>query len=313
MKNRRIGLVGLHDDPQVDLLKRRVEDLGARADIIDFWHFPKFSQARISADTIVYDGLDLTSLDAFYLRQLGYFSPLPQREFTPDEWMAQYGKFNDYMTNEREVLSFRESIIQILCRIRPVVNPYQAAFYHKLKAYQYVKLNSSGLPVPEFVAGNDFFRLREFLDEGESVVKPLTAGYVNHFEVADLEASRPMLRDRPVILQREIKGSMLRSFVLGGSLVGTCQIIHGDDADSRRNIEAMRVFELPDAMEWIPVKACEALGMLFAGVDLLLDHAADKLYVLECNPSPMFRNFEAQTGLPISERLAHYLVEEVSL
>jgi glutathione synthase/RimK-type ligase-like ATP-grasp enzyme len=311
LKNSRIGIIGRYDDPQVEILKRRVEDLGAAAAIIDFWHLPKFSKTFIGDDAVVYDGIDLTALDAFYLRQLGYFSPLPQKQFTKEEWAAHFERFNDYMTNEREVLSFKESVIQILSELKPVVNPYRTAFFHKLKAYQYRVLGMNGLTVPDFIAGNEFFKMREFLAAGDSVIKPMTGGLVDEYGTADLERDREVLRQRPVMLQRRIRGRMLRSFVVGDRLIGTCEIVSGEaDADSRRNITGMVPFALTAEQASIPVKACKVLGMVFAGVDLLLEAKSQTLYVLECNPSPLFRSFEAQTGLAISDSLAAYLVEE---
>jgi hypothetical protein len=313
LKNERVGLIGRHDDPEIQLLRARVEDLGAIAEVIDFWHFPRFSVTQLSDDAIVYDGIDLTAIDAFYLRQLGYFSPLPQKEFTKEEWAEHFGKFNDYMTNEREVMSYKESVIQILCELKPVVNPYECAFYHKLKVYQYWKLALEGVPVPEFIAGNEFFEFRKFLLGGPSVVKPLVGGYVNRYAESDLERDKASLRQRPLIIQRQVSGRMLRSFVLAGHVVGTCEIVYQkSDADSRRNIAGMEVFKLSQDHATIPVKACRVLGMIFAGVDLILDEASDSLYVLECNPAPFFRNFEAQTGLGLSEALARHLVEEAS-
>jgi glutathione synthase/RimK-type ligase-like ATP-grasp enzyme len=311
VKNRNIGLIGQYDDPGLELLKRRIEDMGAEATVVDFWHFPNFAKSSISGDKLVYDGVDLTSMDAFYLRKLGYFSPLPQKHFTEEEWAEQYEKFNDYMTNEREVVSFKESVVQILCELRPVVNPYETAFFHKLKPNQYWHLAARGLPVPDFIAGNDFFELRDFASKSNALAKPLTGGFVGPCPPDRLESMRDDLRKRPVILQKRIEGRMLRTFVLGGEAVGTCEIVHREgDADSRKNILAMEVFDLAEDQVSVPIEACRALGMIFAGVDLMLEHKTGKVYVLECNPAPLFRNFEAQSGLPISQALASYLVEE---
>lgn len=313
MKNKKIGLIGQYDDPGLELLKRRIEDMGAEASFVDFWHFPKFAQTSMKSDALIYDGIDLTAMDAFYLRKLGYFSPLPQKQFTKEEWAAQYDKFNEHMTNEREVASLKESIIQMLCDLRPVINPYETAFFHKLKANQYWYLASHGLPVPEFIAGNDFFELRDFASRARALLKPLTGGFVRPCSPEDLEKSRDVLRHRPVILQKQIEGRMLRTFVLGGRAVGTCEIVHDrEDVDSRQSIIAMEAFELTPEQEAIPIKACGVLGMIFAGVDLMLERSSGRLFVLECNPAPQFRNFEAQAGIPISQALASYLVEEAS-
>jgi len=34
-------------------------------------------------------------------------------------------------------------------------------------------------------------------------------------------------------------------------------------------------------------------------------------YLLECNPSPMFYGFEYMTKIPVSKKLAEYLIENV--
>ena len=311
MKNRKIGLIGQYDDPGLEILKRRIEDMGAEAALIDFWHFPKFAKTFIGRDTLVYDGMDLTAMDAFYLRKLGYFSPLPQKQFTKEEWADHYERFNDYMTNEREVVSLKESIIEILCELRPVINPYETAFFHKLKANQYWHLAANGLPVPEFIAGNEFFELKDFASRTKAVLKPLTGGFVADCPPRRLETMKEDLRKRPVILQKQIEGRMLRTFVLNGRAIGTCEIVHREgDADSRKNILAMEAVELSIEQESVAIKACRVLGMIFAGVDLMLERSTEKIYVLECNPAPLFRNFEAQSGLPVSQALASYLVEE---
>jgi glutathione synthase/RimK-type ligase-like ATP-grasp enzyme len=151
----------------------------------------------------------------------------------------------------------------------------------------------------------------EFASRTKALLKPLTGGFVAACPPDLLETMREDLRKRPVILQKQIEGRMLRTFVLGGRAIGTCEIVHKEgDTDSRKNILAMEAFELSPEQAAIPIEACRVLGMIFAGVDLMLERATGRLYVLECNPAPQFRNFEAQSGLPVSRELASYLVEE---
>lgn len=314
MKNKSIGIFGREDDPEVDLLKRRIEDLGARATLIDLCDFPKVATGTLAGGAVTYDGMDLAEMDAFYLRQMGYFSPVPQREFSKVEWDAYFERFNEVLAEEREGISFAESLIQILSATRPMVNPYEVAFYHKLKPYQYWTLAAKGVPVPDFLAGNDFFELTKFAASRPSVAKPLVGGLVRRAAPSDLEKEREALRKRPVLLQREITGPALRSFVLGGRILGTCETVYGEGGvDSRQDIVAMRRYDLSSEHTALPVRACDALGMIFAGVDMLLEEKTGKMFVLECNPAPFFRNFEVQAGLPLSEELARYLVNEAAL
>lgn len=314
MKNTSIGIFGREDDPEVDLLKRRIEDLGARATIIDLCGVPKSTKAVLDLGAVRFDDVDLGQMDAFYLRQMGYFSPLPQKEFTREEWADHFDRFNDRLAEAREAMSFNESLIEILSELKPMVNPYRAAFYHKLKPYQYCTLAAQGLKVPSFQAGNDFFEITRFVGATPCVVKPLVGGLVRPISAADLDKERETLRRRPVLVQQLIKGKALRSFVVGERLVGTCETVYGEtDVDSRQNVVAMRQFDLSREHAEVPVRACRALGMLFAGVDMIIDDKSGELYVLECNPAPFFRNFEVQTGLPLSQELARYLVEEATL
>ena len=314
MKNKSIGIFGREDDPEVDLLKRRIEDLGARATLIDFCDFPEAALGGLDRGAVNYDGINLAEMDAFYLRQMGYFSPVPQREFSKVEWAAYFERFNEVLAEEREGISFAESLIQILSAMKPMVNPYEVAFYHKLKPYQYWTLASKGVRVPDFLAGNDFFELARFAGSAPSVIKPLVGGLVRRATPSDLEKEREALRKRPVLLQREITGSALRSFVLGGRIIGTCETVYAEGGvDSRQDIAAMRRYDLSAEHAAVPVHACAALGMIFAGVDMLLEEKTGNLFVLECNPAPFFRNFEVQAGLPLSEELARYLVNEAAL
>ncbi|MGQ9810406.1 MAG: ATP-grasp domain-containing protein [bacterium] len=306
---KRIGLIGRHDDPEVQLLKARIEDLGATATAIDFWHYPKFTSSTLDLETIVYDGIDLTEFDAFYLRQIGFFSPIPEKEYTKQEWEELYGKFNDQIANDREVLSYKESLIQLLGNIRPIINPYICAFYHKLKPLQYWKLISSGLKVPEFIAGNDFSTLKDQVEKADWVIKPLTGGFVSFLDRESLLRIKPTLRQKPVIAQKRVSGKMLRVFVLGESIIVSCELVHEpSSADARLSLIAIKRFDLPANIEGIPIRACKALGMVFAGVDIILE-SENQAYVLECNPAPIFRSFEVQTGVEISKALANYLLE----
>lgn len=306
---RKIGLIGRRDDPEVELLKARIEDLGAIATEIDFWHYPKFTSSAFDLGRIIYDGIDLMEFDAFYLRQMGFFSPIPEKQYTREEWENLYEKFNDQIASDREVLSYKESVIQLLETMRPVINPYLCAFYHKLKPFQYWKLASSGIDVPEFIAGNDFWTFKERVSKGQWIVKPLTGGYVSLLDSDSLDKIKPSLRQKPIIAQVRVSGRMLRIFVLDEAIIASCELVHDQSvADARSGLIAIKRFDLPKGLEEVPIKACKALGMIFAGVDLMLG-SDEKAYVLECNPAPMFRSFEVQTGAEISKSLAKYLVE----
>lgn len=76
------------------------------------------------------------NIDVFYLRQLGYLFPIPPKEITKKEWNKKYKKYMDFVTNERETLSLKHSLIRMLDREKFVVNPYDSFMYHRLKPLQ---------------------------------------------------------------------------------------------------------------------------------------------------------------------------------
>lgn len=91
----------------------------------------------------------------------------------------------------------------------------------------------------------------------------------------------------------------LRVLIAGGEVLATCvrEATHGD---FRANIHqggiarAVPPEALPSGTEELALRAAEAVGLPFAGVDLI--ETPDGLAVLEVNASPGFRGIEEATG-----------------
>ena len=77
MAGKRIGIVGQHNDADVQELKAKIEDRGGEARIIDLSLFPSVARGSIGIDEIIFDDMKLLDFDAFYLRRLASIWGLP--------------------------------------------------------------------------------------------------------------------------------------------------------------------------------------------------------------------------------------------
>jgi glutathione synthase/RimK-type ligase-like ATP-grasp enzyme len=310
MPGKRVGIVGPHNDADVQELKAKVEDRGGEARVVDLEFIPSLAKASIGIDDVEFDGMKLLDFDAFYMRKVASMWFVPTRQFTREEWAGSYDVFNDYMANQRAVLSFKLSLARILCDRKLVVNPYDAWGYHHLKLHMYWILKREGFKVPAFVAGNNYFDLEAFLAEREAVAKPAVTGPVQKLDSGALEAARADLRKQPIVCQEFIEGKSIRAFVLGDDIVVACELPHKvEGVDASEHIEVMKRIDLPKEIEREIVRAARTFHMIFSGVDLQLDERTGDYYFLECNSAPYFRPYDAQVGADIGGKLADYLLE----
>ena len=103
-------------------------------------------------------------------------------------------------------------------------------------------------------------------------------------------------------------GLSRRVLVLDGEVLGATE--HTAPAGEFRSNAArgaeVRPAVADDRMRDLSICATRAVGLGFAGVDLIPD--ADRWVVAEVNPSPGWRHFAAATGVPVAERLVEALV-----
>lgn len=310
MAAKRIGIFGNFVNPDVQALKAKVEDRGSEARIIDLDLFPNVVRASIETDRLMFDGMNLLEFDAFYARRIGSMWSFPEIRFSREEWVEQYERFNDTMADIRANLAFRLSLVRILCDCKLVINPYEAWGYHQLKPHQYRVLAKNGFKVPNFLAGNDYFELRKFLEKARTVEKPPVTGPVRKVGCEELEAQREKLRSKPTMYQRFIEGKSIRAFVLGEEVIVACELPRKTaNVDASDEIEHMRKIELPKKLEREIVRAAKTLNMIFSGVDLQLEESSGEYYFLECNSAPFFSPYDAQVEADIGGKLAEYLIE----
>lgn len=122
---------------------------------------------------------------------------------------------------------------------------------------------------------------------------------------SELSATAARMQHRPFILQRfvaESAGEDKRLYVVDGCVVAAMR--RRSNADFRANIGAGGSGEayLPTAEETqLALAACEALGLLFAGVDIL--DSADGPLLCEVNASAHMAALESCTGVNVAERI----------
>ncbi len=131
-------------------------------------------------------------------------------------------------------------------------------------------------------------------------------------ELADLVAG---FGYKPFLVQEfiaESKGKDMRVNVIGDTV--SCAFLRENKEDFRSNITngGMGVASKPtEKQARAAVEACKALGLDFAGVDLLLGKGEEPI-VCEVNSNPHFKSAFEITGLDMSVEILRYIKEKLA-
>lgn len=188
-------------------------------------------------------------------------------------------------------------------------NSAAAVQFHQEKPRQLATVAALGVKIPPTYIGNDPQAVREFCQQFADVIfKPVSGGdyarliTAEHLSMAHLRHS---LQQAPVTLQRYIKGTNIRTYVVGEQLYSA--EIRSEQTDFRTDGDIqLQVLELPETVRQQALAIKTALGLAWTGIDWRRDEEGH-YYFLEANPSPMFANFESYTGLPVAQSLAQLL------
>lgn len=190
------------------------------------------------------------------------------------------------------------------------VNSWSAFQLHRTKPVQLAMVTALGVPVPETLLANDPEAVLDFSRRHpRCIFKPVQGGaHAKRLTNAHLEERNlANLAYAPVTLQEEIPGTNIRVFVAGDRVLGT--EIRSVELDFRDDPKPQLLpHAVPSAVETMCLQIAWALDLLWTGIDLRLTPEGDYVF-LEANPSPMFLGFERQTGLPLTESLAHLLCQ----
>jgi RimK family alpha-L-glutamate ligase len=189
------------------------------------------------------------------------------------------------------------------------------------KFYTTALLQEAGLPTPEtIVCESTADAMAAVRAMGDVIVKPLF-GSMGHgmVRVSDPEVAFRIVRSleqmRAVFyVQRAVDhgGRDVRVFVVGGRVLGAIErrAAAGEWRTNVSNGGSARPFELPRAWEPFALRAAEAVGADYAGVDLL-PSSDGSVFVLEVNGIPGWEGLQHATGLDVAGAIVEQLEARV--
>lgn len=211
-----------------------------------------------------------------------------------------------------------------------VFNSSSAIYACDNKAKTYIELGSSGVRVPEtYIApltyeGVGYWDI-DFAREIASrigfplVIKELYGSFGQQvYLVKDSEELEKMIQKlgfKGFLMQEfvsESSGRDVRINVVGDRIVSAMErfSVTGDFRSNISNGGHMRPYEPSEKQKEEALKACRALKLDFAGVDVLFGED-DEPIICEVNSNPHFKSSIDCTGIDMSRYIMKYIVEQI--
>jgi len=200
-----------------------------------------------------------------------------------------------------------------------VVNPcYSFRRARDKYATQYT-LAGAGLPVAETYTTEEMERAyRRSRELRKCVYKPILSSMGRgslRFDDPDIAYNAWKMLSRlgqPIILQEYLSnpGRDIRVFVVGDEVVGSAYkyVAEGEWKTNVAQGGRMVVEPMPKEILELGVKATRAMGLDYAGVDII--EAERGPVVLEVNGAPGWQALKAATGVDVAERIISYATAE---
>lgn len=210
-----------------------------------------------------------------------------------------------------------------------VMNSSQAIAACDDKSMTHLILQSQGIPMPKTVLGPmtyenigytnyDFLEIVQRELEYPIIVKECFGSFgaqVYKAETAEqLKALVQQIGNKPMLFQEYIassKGKDLRLHVVGDQVV-TAMYRYSVNGDFRANISNgghMKPYEPTELEKELAIESTKALGLDFAGVDLLFGEDGTAL-VCEVNSNAHFRNIYDCTGVNVADSIMDYILKK---
>jgi ribosomal protein S6-L-glutamate ligase RimK-like protein len=199
------------------------------------------------------------------------------------------------------------------CRI---ANRLSAMASNSSKPYQAQIITRHGFSSPDTLISTDPQEVLDFAAQYDQVIYKSCSGVRSIVTAFDPVADRERLerlRWCPVQFQERVAGPDVRVHVVGGDTFAA--IVDSAAVDyryARAQVGAdarLRAHRLDDNIAERCVALATALDLPFAGIDLKLT-TDQRVVCFEVNPSPGFSWYETETGLPISQALARWLLRK---
>jgi len=191
----------------------------------------------------------------------------------------------------------------------------------KLRSLQILARAGLGLPKTLFTNySKDVKKLLENIDSKEMIIKLLEGTQGLGVVLAETKNAAESvieafhgLKARVIIQEyiKESKGTDIRAFIVDGNVVGAMRRT-AKEGEFRSNLHrggSAELIELTDEEEIVAIKACKALGLGIAGVDMLLSKRGP--LILEVNSSPGLEGIEKATGKDIAKSIIRYIERHV--
>ncbi|ACB40859.1 ATP-grasp domain-containing protein [Pyrobaculum neutrophilum] len=220
---------------------------------------------------------------------------------------------------DSNTLMRRVAALKILEREGAVaINPVDALLSSRNKLETIYVLSKAGIPVPPTVATEDlYYGYVSVKDLGKVVVKPIqgSRGYgAMMFE--DPEQAFQVMRTlliakNPLYIQKYVEkpNRDIRVIVVDGRPIGCMYRISNSWKTNIAQGAVGAPCKTTPELEEIAVKATEALGLVYSGVDI--GEGAEGYVVFEVNASPDWRGFKQATGINPAVHLADYIQRAV--
>ncbi len=312
-----IGIIGSKDNSEIKLIKKNLEGRGIEVVILDLTNFPEDFKVDIENKNFSINSIDLNKLDGLYINSL-LIKGFPFKDnISAQDWIEKYNKFREYQVIEREKTAFKYAVISYLISLGKVVVNHPLTYeYHSMKIFEYYLLSGMNLKFPETITSNDPETLKQFIRKhnGSALYKANVGGYL-HTTLLDenvIDEIAESLTVRPILLQQYIKGYNIRCYVIDDYFICAGRIYQDETyVDSRMGFKGVELIELPGEVIEKVLAISKKQNLIFSGIDLMYSETEKEYYLLECNSSPMFNNFEKYSGAPIAEKLTDYFIRKI--
>lgn len=302
-----ILLCGIRSEPPLAMVAEALAKLGIAHRI---FHQRDVARCRIQWQigaghvtgslTLGDEEIDLAEVEGVYMRLMDD-RILPELEELPDDH-----------PDRRHSRAFHEALLR-WSEVAParVVNRAGPQGSNSSKPFQAQLIAAQGFQPPPTLITNDPEAVLAFREaRGRLVYKSISGirSIVAFLENEDIERLE-RIRWCPVQFQKAIDGVNVRVHVIGSAVLPTeIESTHVDYRYAKKNggETRLKATTLPRPVRTRCVALARALGLDFAGIDLMLTEAGD-YYCFEVNPQPAFSYFEANTGQPIARAVARHL------
>jgi RimK family alpha-L-glutamate ligase len=206
-----------------------------------------------------------------------------------------------------------------------VINTHDAVVRSRDKLLAHQVLAEASIPFPKTVLARqpaDVAKMVRLVGGPPVILKLISGTHGKGVMLGrDLEAIEAALEtvwalNETLLIQEyvaERPGTDIRVIVVGGRALGAMRR-SAKLGRFRANVHQgaiVEAIELDDRMEWLALRAAEAMGLDIAGVDLV--EGADGYSVIEVNSGPGFEGFEKATGVNVAVEMLRYVAFRIGL